>query len=35
MVELSERILFDEMPDAFDSPTDLTSAGIGRPLSTT
>jgi diguanylate cyclase (GGDEF)-like protein len=32
ILELSERILFDEMPDAFDSLTDLTSAGVGLAL---
>jgi diguanylate cyclase (GGDEF)-like protein/PAS domain S-box-containing protein len=31
-LELSERILFDEMPDAFDSLADLTSAGVGLAL---
>jgi len=32
VLELSERILFDEMPEAFDSLTDLTSAGVGLAL---
>ena len=32
VLELSERILFDEMPDAFESLTDLTSAGVGLAL---
>jgi diguanylate cyclase (GGDEF)-like protein len=32
VLELSERILFDEMPDAFDSLVELTSAGVGLAL---
>ena len=32
VLELSERILFDEMPDAFDSLADLTSGGVGLAL---
>jgi diguanylate cyclase (GGDEF)-like protein len=32
VLELSERILFDEMPDAFDSLTDLTAAGVSLAL---
>jgi diguanylate cyclase (GGDEF)-like protein/PAS domain S-box-containing protein len=32
ILELSERILFDEVPDAFGSLADLTSAGVGLAL---
>ncbi len=32
MLELSERILFDEVPDALSSLADLTSAGVGLAL---
>jgi diguanylate cyclase (GGDEF)-like protein len=32
MLELSERILFDQVPDAFDSLADLTSGGVGLAL---
>ncbi len=32
VLELSERILFDEVPDAFASLADLTSAGVGLAL---
>ena len=32
VLELSERILFDEVPDAFDSLADLTSAGVRLAL---
>jgi diguanylate cyclase (GGDEF)-like protein len=32
VLELSERILFDQVPDAFDSLADLTSAGVGLAL---
>ena len=32
VLELSERILFDEMPDAFGSLNDLTSAGVSLAL---
>jgi EAL domain-containing protein (putative c-di-GMP-specific phosphodiesterase class I) len=32
VLELSERILFDQVPDAFDSLADLTAAGVGLAL---
>jgi diguanylate cyclase (GGDEF)-like protein/PAS domain S-box-containing protein len=32
VLELSERILFDQVPDAFDSLADLTSGGVGLAL---
>lgn len=32
VLELSERILFDEVPDAFGSLADVTSAGVGLAL---
>jgi EAL domain-containing protein (putative c-di-GMP-specific phosphodiesterase class I) len=32
MLELSERIRFDEVPDAFGSLADLTSTGVGLAL---
>jgi diguanylate cyclase (GGDEF)-like protein/PAS domain S-box-containing protein len=32
ILELSERILFDQVPDAFDSLADLTSSGVGLAL---
>jgi diguanylate cyclase (GGDEF)-like protein len=32
VLELSERILFDEVPDAFDSLADVTSSGVGLAL---
>jgi diguanylate cyclase (GGDEF)-like protein len=32
VLELSERILFDEVPDAFGSLAELTSAGVGLAL---
>jgi diguanylate cyclase (GGDEF)-like protein/PAS domain S-box-containing protein len=32
VLELSERILFDQVPDAFDSLADLASGGVGLAL---
>jgi diguanylate cyclase (GGDEF)-like protein len=32
VLELSERILFDQVPDAFDSLADLVSGGVGLAL---